>query len=61
MRQFTDMEANKSREEIQKAMSHFLSKGGKIKVLPPQKENSRILIEDDKWNAYESMEELFIV
>lgn len=47
-----------SHEDIQAAMDSFLKKGGKIEVLPNQKAVTLKVIGGEKWDAYESLQDL---
>ncbi|MBF0280759.1 MAG: hypothetical protein HQM13_23405 [SAR324 cluster bacterium] len=47
-----------SHREIEQAVNYFLSKGGKIKLLPAQKAMTVSMIGAGKWEAYEPLREL---
>ena len=54
----TKPESEYSHTEIQDAMKEFLSKGKKVKMLPPQKATSHQTIGGYNWGPYESIDDI---
>ncbi|MBF0287164.1 MAG: hypothetical protein HQM14_05040 [SAR324 cluster bacterium] len=49
---------NINHEFIEASIKNFLEKGGQIRILPPQKHQTRTVIMGNEWGAYEALGEL---
>jgi len=54
----TRAHATITHEEIAKAIDHFLKEGKKITVLPTQIVIKKSVIDEKKWGAYESLDDV---
>ncbi len=45
-------------DEVQDAVERYLRNGQRIQLLPPQPASSRLVIGDQKWSAFEPVEDV---
>ena len=45
-------------DEVQSAVDRFLQNGRRIQMLPPQPASNRLVIGDEKWSAFEPVEDV---
>ncbi len=53
-----DKEVRITRAMVKKAVTDFLQRGGRIKILPAEPYHSSQVVGGDKWGAYEALHRL---